>query len=103
MDHLLTGADGLPDKNGLSDSFVETMWDTLISLAMAAGICISLISLAVQLNKARSAAAATPTAVSDLPALPAMHSQPRISTESKPFATARERNEDPTAQRRLRQ
>ncbi len=39
----------------LSDGFVEGMWDTLIALAMAAGICVSVISLASHLNETRAA------------------------------------------------
>jgi hypothetical protein len=39
----------------LSDSVVETWWETLIALATAAGICVSLISLAGHLNEARAA------------------------------------------------
>jgi hypothetical protein len=39
----------------LSDSVVETWWETLIALATAAGICVSVISLAGHLNEARTA------------------------------------------------
>jgi len=39
----------------LSDSVVETLWETLIALATAAGICVSVISLAGHLNEARTA------------------------------------------------
>jgi hypothetical protein len=34
----------------LSDSFVEAMWETGIALATAAGICVSVISLAAHLT-----------------------------------------------------
>jgi len=54
----------------LSDSFVEAMWETVIALATAAGICVSVISLAAHLNETRavrlagepSVAAGAPTA-----------------------------------------
>jgi hypothetical protein len=50
----------------LSDSIVETLWETLIALATAAGICVSVISLAGHLNEARAArsgeASITPSA-----------------------------------------
>lgn len=39
----------------LSDRIVETLWETLIALATAAGICVSVISLAGHLNEARAA------------------------------------------------
>ena len=35
----------------LSDGFVEALWETLIALATAAGICVSVISLAAHLNE----------------------------------------------------
>jgi hypothetical protein len=38
----------------LSDDFVEVLWETLIALATAAGICVSVISLAAHLNETRA-------------------------------------------------
>ena len=38
----------------LSDGFVEALWETMIALATAAGICVSVISLAAHLNEMRS-------------------------------------------------
>ena len=38
----------------LSDSFVAAMWETVIGLATAAGICVSVISLAAHLNETRA-------------------------------------------------
>jgi hypothetical protein len=35
----------------LSDGFVEALWETIIALATAAGICVSIISLAAHLNE----------------------------------------------------
>jgi hypothetical protein len=53
-------------NNMLSDSVVDTLWETLIALATAAGICVSVISLAGHLNEARAArsgeASITPSA-----------------------------------------
>ena len=54
----------------LSDGFVEALWETMIALATAAGICVSVISLAAHLNETRatrsageaSVAASAPTA-----------------------------------------
>jgi hypothetical protein len=37
----------------LSDGFADALWDTLIPLATAAGICVSVISLADHLNETR--------------------------------------------------
>lgn len=36
-----------------SDGIVEFLWDTLIALATAAGICVSITSLATYLNETR--------------------------------------------------
>jgi hypothetical protein len=64
----------------LSDGFVEALWETIIALATAAGICVSVISLAAHLNEIRAArsavglpaAASTPTAgIADLSGAPA--------------------------------
>jgi hypothetical protein len=38
----------------LSDGLVEVLWETVISLAAAAGICVSIISLASHLNETRA-------------------------------------------------
>jgi hypothetical protein len=46
----------------LSDSVVETLWETVIALATAAGICVSVISLAGHLSEARAAPSATASA-----------------------------------------
>jgi hypothetical protein len=42
----------------LSDGFVEALWETMIALATAAGICVSLISLAAHLNETRASRSA---------------------------------------------
>jgi hypothetical protein len=64
----------------LSDGYVEALWETIIALATAAGISVSVISLAAHLNEARtlrsadgpSVAASAPTAgVADLNGAPA--------------------------------
>ena len=63
MNHLFPGANDGPD-NMLSDGL-----ETLIALAIAAGICFSAVSLAVRLNEASTvrlaANGAAPTPVSD--------------------------------------
>jgi hypothetical protein len=47
----------------LSDGFVEALWETMIALATAAGICVSVISLAAHLNETRAVrSAGEPTA-----------------------------------------
>jgi hypothetical protein len=38
----------------LSDGVVEVLWETMIALATAAGICVSVISLAAHLNETRA-------------------------------------------------
>jgi ABC-type nickel/cobalt efflux system permease component RcnA len=38
----------------LSDGFVEALWETMIALAMGAGICVSVIGLAAHLNETRA-------------------------------------------------
>jgi hypothetical protein len=35
----------------LSEGFVEALWETMIALATAAGICVSVISLAAHLSE----------------------------------------------------
>lgn len=37
-----------------SGGFIEAMWETSMALAMAAAICVSLISLSTHLNKAKT-------------------------------------------------
>jgi hypothetical protein len=51
----------------LSDSIADTLWETLIGLATAAGICVSVISLAGHLNEARAARAGTPSVTAAAP------------------------------------
>jgi hypothetical protein len=51
----------------LSDSIVETLWETLIALATAAGICVSVISLAGHLNEARAARSGAPSVTASAP------------------------------------
>lgn len=46
MESKLTGV--------MSDGFVEAMWETLITLATAVAICISVISLSAHLNETRA-------------------------------------------------
>ena len=38
----------------LSDGFVEALWETMIALPTAAGICVSVSSLAAHLNETRA-------------------------------------------------
>jgi hypothetical protein len=38
----------------LSDGFVEALWETVIALATAAGICVSVIGLVSHLNETRA-------------------------------------------------
>lgn len=38
----------------LSDGFVEALWETVIALATAAGICVSVLSLTSHLNETRA-------------------------------------------------
>jgi hypothetical protein len=70
MDHRFTRTDGEPKFGMPSEGFVETMLETLITLAAAAAICISMVSLAAHLNEVRvvrSAAAATaPAGMADI-------------------------------------
>jgi hypothetical protein len=54
MNHRSGKNDSMPYLDLLSGGFVEAMWETLIALAMAAAICISLISLATHLNNAKT-------------------------------------------------
>ena len=63
----------------LSDGFIDALWETLIALATAAGICVSVISLAAHLDETRAArsavglpaAAGAPTAgIADLNGAP---------------------------------
>jgi Na+-translocating ferredoxin:NAD+ oxidoreductase RnfG subunit len=55
MKHLFVGTE--------PGDFIEAMWETLIALAIAAAICVGMISLSVHLNEAQIArASATSTA-----------------------------------------
>ena len=56
----------------MSEGFIEAMLETLIALATAAAVCVSVISLSAHLNEARTAPAAVagatpPTAEGPLP------------------------------------
>jgi hypothetical protein len=56
-----------------ADGFTEAMWETLIAVAMAVAICISLISLSAHLNEVKTVReagmhAAPPAAEHRLPA-----------------------------------
>jgi hypothetical protein len=46
-----------------SEGFAEALWETIIALATAAGICVSLISLAAHLNETRAVRSAGEAAV----------------------------------------
>jgi hypothetical protein len=52
-----------------SGAFSETLWETLVTLGVAAAICISLIGLSARLNAAR----ALPPAVDHAAAQAAFH------------------------------
>jgi uncharacterized membrane protein YccF (DUF307 family) len=41
----------------MSGDFIEGMWEMLIALAIAAAICVSMISLSIHLNETRIARA----------------------------------------------
>jgi hypothetical protein len=47
----------------LSDGFVEALWETMIALAMAAGICVGVVSLAAYLNETQAVRSAGEPAV----------------------------------------
>jgi hypothetical protein len=49
MGRQFTGSDQTP--NIVSNDFTEAMWEMLIALGTAAGICIGVISLAAHLNE----------------------------------------------------
>lgn len=49
MKHLFVGTE--------PGDFIEAMWETLIALAVAAAICVGMISLSVHLNETRIASA----------------------------------------------
>jgi hypothetical protein len=51
----------------LSDSIIETLWETLIALATTAGICLGVISLAGHLNEARAARSGAPSVTAGAP------------------------------------
>jgi hypothetical protein len=52
-----------------SGAFSETLWETLVTLGVAAAICMSLIGLSVHLSQART----LPTAVDHSTARAAFH------------------------------
>jgi len=54
MSHRSGEHNSAPYLDFLSGGFIEAMWETLIALIMAGAICISLISLSVHLNKAKT-------------------------------------------------
>jgi hypothetical protein len=54
MNHRSGENDSMPYLDLLSGDFIEAMWETLIALATAAAISISLISLSAHLNKAKT-------------------------------------------------
>ena len=41
-------------SSALSDGFIEAMWETLIAVATAVAICVSLISLSAHLNEVKT-------------------------------------------------
>lgn len=68
-------------KTTLSDGSVEALWDTLIALAMAAGISVSVISLAAHLNEARAVRSASSVSASALSVgVAGLNSAPATST-----------------------
>ena len=53
----------------LPDGFVEALWETMVALATAAGICVGIISLAAHLNETRAARSASePSIAASAPA-----------------------------------
>jgi hypothetical protein len=66
----------------LSDSSVEALWETMIALATAAGISVSVISLAAHLNDAHAArSAGSVTASAPMAGIAGLNSAPpAIST-----------------------
>jgi hypothetical protein len=54
MSHRSGEHNSAPYLDFLSGGFIQAMWETLIALIMAGAICISLISLSVHLNKAKT-------------------------------------------------
>jgi hypothetical protein len=48
----------------VSDGFVEALLETMVALATAAGICVSVISLAAHLNETRALRSAGDASVS---------------------------------------
>ena len=63
---------------GISGGFIEAMCETLVALAIAAAICIGVISLSAHVNEARSARASAAGTLQEAAALRAPQ-QPRIS------------------------
>ena len=49
----------------LSDGAVEAFWETMITLATAAGVCVSIISLAAHLNEVRAVRSAGEASVGE--------------------------------------
>ena len=47
----------------LPDGFVEALWETMVALAMTAGVCVGIISLAAHLNETRAARSASEPSV----------------------------------------
>jgi hypothetical protein len=41
-------------SSAFADGFIEAMWETLIAVAMAVAICVSLISLSAHLNEVKT-------------------------------------------------
>jgi hypothetical protein len=54
MNHRFGENDSMPYLDLLAGGFIEAMWETMIALAMAAAISISLISLSAHLNEAKT-------------------------------------------------
>jgi hypothetical protein len=53
--------------NLLSDGSIEAVWETIIALATAAGICVSVISLAAHLDRTRMARSGEPSFSASVP------------------------------------
>ena len=51
----------------LSDASVEALWETIIALSTATGICVSDISLATHLNETRTARSGAPSVSASAP------------------------------------
>jgi Na+-translocating ferredoxin:NAD+ oxidoreductase RnfG subunit len=70
MNHEFVGTEHRPISG-----FIEAMWETLVALAIAAAICVGMISLSVHLNEAQiaraSAADTAQAAAATIPSGPA--------------------------------